>query len=81
MSREYPTDGGPAFPPDSFAAQHCPGMSVRDWLVGQALAGSLSYVLQTARDHGANRDGAITTAAELALDVADAVLKARGVEP
>lgn len=29
-------DSGPAFPADSFAAQHAPGMSLRDWFAGQA---------------------------------------------
>lgn len=34
--------GGPAFPADSFAAQHCPGMSLRAWLAGLAMNGLLS---------------------------------------
>jgi hypothetical protein len=35
-------DGGPAFPADSFAAQHAPGMSLRDWFAGQFYCGAVA---------------------------------------
>ena len=34
-------DSGPAFPADSFAAQHAPGMSLRDYLAAKAMYGLL----------------------------------------
>ena len=34
-----PDESGPAFPAGSFAAQHCPGLTKREWFAGQALAG------------------------------------------
>lgn len=34
-------DGGPAFPAEAFAAQHCPGMSLRDWFAGQVASAIL----------------------------------------
>lgn len=42
-------DGGPAFPeafwptPQSDAPDYRPGMSLRDWFAGQALAGLLAF--------------------------------------
>ena len=35
-------EGGPAFPVEAFAAQHAPGMSLRDWFAGQAMNGLAS---------------------------------------
>ncbi len=32
-------DGGPAFPIETTATPYAPGMSLRDWFAGQALAG------------------------------------------
>jgi hypothetical protein len=57
------TDGGPAFPAESFAAQQCPGMTLRDWFAGQALA---SFVPDTAQNK-----------AEAAYAIADAMLAER----
>lgn len=74
-------DGGPAFPVTGFAyldngepcviAPH-PGMTLRDWLAGQALAGLL---FTTANN------GDIVTYAEDAYTLADAMLTAREVNP
>lgn len=69
-------DGGPAFPatvreevmfPEGIRTQeyHQPGMSLRDWLAGQALA---SYL--TATHH-------LDTCAKAAYELADAMLRAR----
>ncbi len=60
-------DGGPAFPADSFTAQHCPGMSLRDWFAGQALAGIL------ARCNGPD----FANVEHLAYEIADAMLRQR----
>ena len=35
-------DGGPAFPVETTSTPYSPGMSLRDWFAGQALAGMLS---------------------------------------
>lgn len=43
-------DGGPAFPADNFAAQYCPGMSLRDWFAGQALAGLIEPFITASKD-------------------------------
>lgn len=60
-------DGGPAFPAEAFAAQHAPGMSLRDWLAGQVLAA------MTVNGTGAKwEDDAVA-----AYAAADAMLKAR----
>jgi hypothetical protein len=74
------TDGGPAFPTDEYYDERrigCErGMSLRDWLAGQALAGwgesyhSIAWA----------RCGRTPTAADIAATcyaVADAMLKAR----
>ena len=37
-----PKDGGPAFPMASDVSGHQPGMTLRDWFAGQALAGLLA---------------------------------------
>jgi hypothetical protein len=63
-------DGGPAFPRPMVAA--APGMTLRDWFAGQALAGLL-------------RDGidvfGINVTANDAYKMADAMLRAREVKP
>lgn len=56
-------DGGPAFPHDGRFTQSHPGMSLRAWLAGQALAGM---------DHG---DVGADDAALWAVEAADAVIK------
>jgi hypothetical protein len=66
-------DGGPAFPIETTATPYAPGMSLRDWFAGQALAGIMS---------NCTGDGRTTwlpeSAAFHAYSVADAMLKARG---
>jgi hypothetical protein len=66
-------DGGPAFPwelrLDNGAVSYSPGMSLRDYFAGQALAGYLACP-----------DLSFTNSATLARDcygIADAMLKAR----
>lgn len=66
-------DGGPAFPShitfndalDKALVKH-PGMTLRDWFAGQALTGLLTNY----DSHSSN----LTTCAELATLVADAIL-------
>lgn len=70
-------DGGPAFPwphtqyPNGEVEWGSPGMTLRDWFAGQALAGLCN---------GAHGYGAENTAAE-AYSVADAMLAARKEKP
>ena len=65
-------DSGPAFPADSFAAQHAPGMSLRDYLAAKAMYGLLvGYI--TITDDEPNRH----TIAARAYAQADAMLAAR----
>ncbi len=74
-----PKDGGPAF---ACAAEngHQPGMSLRDWFAGQALAGFVSDAAtlggfdKSAAELGMN-NGEIVAAA--AYKLADAMLAAR----
>jgi hypothetical protein len=79
-------DGGPAFPTDNWkvdvdygggvimptVAAH-PGMTLRDWFAGQAMAGMLANPNATSAE-GVPRERAVTSAAYL---VADAMLEAR----
>lgn len=71
-----PNDGGPAFPindtvyPNGQVQPGYNGMSLRDWLAGQALAGQLA--------HGRGKDGASReTIAGFSYWMADAMLAAR----
>lgn len=67
MSKDI-NDGGPAFPRDDFG-DGIPGMSLRDWFAGQALAGLCATDRANQYPFG-----------ETALDayrIADAMLKAR----
>lgn len=69
-------DGGPAFPiPDVVTASEqlwesgAPGMSLRDWFAGQALAGLLAKTVTNCPD---------APVAIRAYGLADAMLRARG---
>lgn len=68
-------DGGPAFPmivwksPDGMLAMPSePGMTLRDWFAGQALAGLIAHP---------SSEGSVITVAQWAYDHADAMLAAR----
>jgi hypothetical protein len=69
-------DGGPAFPstiqyfPDDKNANEEQGMTLRDWFAGQALAGMLANPDSWTGDRGV-----------MAYRYADAMLRAREVEP
>jgi hypothetical protein len=65
-------DGGPAFPRPMVAA--APGMTLRDWFAGQALAG----LLACGEAHDEHTD---SVTAGAAYKMADAMLKAREVKP
>lgn len=62
-------DGGPAFPLPHWQAGECRGMSLRDWLAGQALTGLL------ANPHASGDIGAIARGAYLQADAMLAELK------
>ncbi len=70
-------DGGPAFPEtrwdnDKRKDIQWQGMTLRDWFAGQALAGLLS-------DH--TRSGRLVVYADVAYEMADAMLEAREEQP
>jgi uncharacterized protein YodC (DUF2158 family) len=65
-------DGGPAFPIEMTATPYAPGMSLRDWFAGQALAGGMAAIGQ---DSGPVRWDAFAADCYRA---ADAMLAARG---
>ena len=73
-------DGGPAFPSPGLNSATDErqygrdGMSLRDWLAGQALA---AIVL----DHGDSCDGYRQAVARRAYAIADAMLRAREAKP
>jgi len=64
-------DGGPAFPRPMVAA--APGMTLRDWFAGQALAGMCAVPVP--------RSTKAETFADSAYVLADEMLKAREVQP
>lgn len=68
-------DGGPAFPcpVGHMSCAHPEGMSLRDWFAGQALAGLCA-------NPDINCNVAEDYLAAIALERADAMLKARGKE-
>ena len=70
MSSDKPKDGGPAFPcgPDGGCGPW-PGMALRDWFAGQALAGMGSVNCDPDYDY--------PVCAEIAYRFSDAMLKAR----
>lgn len=74
-------DGGPAAPApvfdkDGYVVGGHPGMTLRDWFAGQALAG-----MATGRDWSTRGDADMSMLAEQAYIIADAMLAAREVKP
>jgi hypothetical protein len=67
-----PKDGGPAFPShgDNYTRDE-PGMSLRDWFAGQAIAEII------VRAHGGWQDDTADAIAATAYAIADAMLRAR----
>ncbi|MBW6400024.1 hypothetical protein KPL78_19340 [Roseomonas sp. HJA6] len=75
-------DGGPAFPvpnidDDGRSWQPKGGMSLRDWIAGQALNGMLAHATRYRPRVGASRNWHEAIAEE-AYEIADAMLAARG---
>jgi hypothetical protein len=66
-------DGGPAFPGRELHGDSYPGMSLRDWFAGQALAGSISG----AQNLADAPDAFLVEYARLLYRVADSMLKVR----
>lgn len=86
MNTEQINDGGPAFPCEyrhhEYAdAPHLLGMSLRDWLAGQVLAGHSSREDNRTYDP-ATSDGSelLKQDAEYCYKMADAMIAARGKE-
>lgn len=72
-------NGGPAFPrSDAGYSPTQDGMSLRDWLAGQALSGMLAATCEYGELDQAYIEQKTTSAAESAYRVADAMLEARG---
>lgn len=75
-------DGGPAFPDSELSCGPRPGMSLRDWFAGQALAGALIGEDRYAADKvhqsfEVNRFSWLSRHARDAYAIADAMLKER----
>ena len=64
-------DGGPAFPIASVGCGQHPGMTLRDWFAGQAMIGLCSGI------NSGSDAWLINCAADLAYQIADAMLEAR----
>jgi Na+/proline symporter len=64
-------DGGHAFPTENISGFDTPGMTLRDWFAGQALAGVLAHVV------GTTESDAIRFASLAAYRIADAMLAKR----
>ena len=62
-------NGGPAFPIETTSTPYAPGMTLRDWFAGQALAG---FMANTKRPTTISSDDAAW-----AYLIADAMLEAR----
>jgi len=63
---------GPAFPTQSETLGHNPGMTYRQWLIGQALAGTCANVGACSWSNA--------KIAEIAVEVADAALAKMGTQ-
>jgi hypothetical protein len=78
-------DGGPAFPGDAVndhpmpcGPRPQPGMSLRDWFAGQALAGATSTITNVDRSAKEDRAKVFLLLAEVVYEIADSMLAARG---
>lgn len=71
---DAPNDGGHAFPMASDLLGHTPGMSLRDWFAGQALA---SLLADYDSRHGIPPYDFMRHCAAAAYKVADAMIAAR----
>lgn len=73
-------DGGPAFPGTMYgqtkSVSH-PGMDLRDWFAGQALASMGGRLLEAAYEAGASRDRVPDDIAIVVYGLADAMLAER----
>lgn len=77
-------DGGPAFPSEQGSTpegcwnqSYTPGMSLRDWFAGQALAGVLPVCKEDTLGRGQSKAQVF---AQRAYEIADAMLAARKQE-
>lgn len=71
-------DGGPAFPtPEDKFGEYSQSMSLRDWFAGQAAAGIASSVDIMTSAALAKQLSPEFVVAEMAYEIADAMLKAR----
>jgi len=72
-------DGGAAFPRGIPCASDAPGMNLRDWFAGQALAECIQFRTLACRLHKVMPDWNIEAdqAAKMAYEMADAMLKAQ----
>ena len=83
MSEQGINDGGPAYPHDQNSGQWCPGMTLRQWYAGQALAGLAGVFVKSTKDKENIYDQADTDyyqaggadeSAEIAFALADAMI-------
>ena len=65
-------DGGQAFPYGDHDRGGASGMTLRDWLAGQALAGYCAF------PHSPHREVSAPEIAKYLYEIADAMLEARG---
>lgn len=66
-------DGGQAFPPGGFGK----GMTLRDWLAGQALVGAMTTVTNLGEAEAYQRRRVLDQLAAILYEVADAMIAAR----
>ena len=69
--------GGPAFPIETTATPYAPGMSLRDWFAGQALAGYTAS--GDINPYGTASPESLAKIASWAYRVSDAMIAARSV--
>lgn len=80
MTDETKNDGGPAFPAEggSDSGLHAnPGMTLRDWFAGQALAGIAANPEEAKGSRGLSLSQATKVTAQAAYLLADAMIAER----